>query len=292
MKKIGLALGGGGARGFAHIPVLEAFDELGVKPSYITGTSIGAILGALYASGHSGSEIADMIKNLFAPSKKPSIKDLFRNSDTFKLVELIDPHFSFKPKGLLKGEKLISFLYDQMQASTFEELQIPLKVVATDFWRKKQVVFSSGKLLTGLRASMALPYVFTPVAQNDQILVDGGLMNNVPHDLLNKKCDIRIAVNIMGNRSNPKDKIPNPVEALFHTYEVMMEAMAQEKLANHPVDIYLQPPIMDIEMLDFHKVETIYEQGLAAKDEFKHKLQQLLDGKSPLPLRDWLLGNQ
>lgn len=281
MKKIGLALGGGGAKGFAHIPILEVFDELGIKPYCITGTSIGAIMGALYASGHSAKDIADMIYNLLVVPQKSSLKDLFHNADTFKFMELIDPHFSLKPKGLLKGEKILGFLYDQMQATTFEELQIPLKTVATDFWRKESVVFDNGDLLPAMRASMALPYIFTPVTIGDQVLVDGGLVNNIPHDLLSPECDIRIAVDISGERTAPKNKIPNPMEAIFHTYEVMMDAMAQEKRANHPVDIYLQPPLVDIEILDFHKAEAIYEQGLKAKDDFKRKLEHLLSEKKP-----------
>ena len=285
MKKIGLALGGGGAKGFAHIPILEVFDELGIKPYCITGTSIGAILGALYAAGHSGKEIAEMINQLLVAPQKSSLKDLFRTPDSFKFLDLIDPHFSLKPKGLLKGEKLLGFLYEQMKVSTFEELEIPLKTVATDFWRKEQVVFDSGDLFPAVRASMALPYIFTPVTIGERVLVDGGLMNNVPHDLLCPKCNIRIAVDIMGESSTPKDKIPNPLEALFHTYDVMMDAMAMEKTANHPVDIYLQPPLMDVDTLDFHKAEAIYQQGLEVKDDFKRKLEHLIEGKKPLT--DW-----
>ena len=286
MKKIGLALGGGGAKGFAHIPILEVFDELGIKPYCITGTSIGAILGALYSAGHSGNDIAKMINQLLVAPQRSSFKDLFRTPDTFKFLNLIDPHFSLKPKGLFKGEKLLGFLYEQMQVTTFEELKIPLKAVATDFWRKEQVVFDSGALLPALRASMAIPYVFTPVTIGDRVLVDGGLVNNVPHDLLSSKCNIRIASDIMGETSTPKNKIPNPIEALFHTYDVMMDAMASEKTANHPVDIYLQPPLMDIEMLDFHKAESIYQQGLKSKDDFKRKLEHLIEGKKPMS--EWL----
>ena len=285
MKKIGLTLGGGGAKGFAHIPILEVFDELGIKPYCITGTSIGAIMGALYASGHSAREIAEMIEQLIIAPQKASLKDMFRNKDLFKFLELVDPHLGLKPKGLIKGDKLLNFLYQQMEVDSFEGLQIPLKVVATDFWRSEQVVFDTGDILPAIRASMAIPYVFTPVVYEERILVDGGLMNNVPHDLLSPKCDIRIAVDIMGNRSTPKTKIPSPMDAMFNTYDVMMDAMSKEKLANHPVDIYLQPPLMDIEMLDFHKAETIYEQGLAAKDDFKRKLEHLLEGRSPRT--DW-----
>jgi NTE family protein len=280
MKKIGLALGGGGAKGFAHIPMLEVFDELGVKPSVITGTSIGAILGALYASGHTAKDIAEMFHKLIVPPNA-SLKDLIRKKDVLKIFELLDPHISLKPQGLLKGEKLLEFLYSQMKVSTFEELEIPLKVVATDFWRREQVVFSSGELMPALRASMALPYIFTPVEQDGRILVDGGLVNNVPHDLLSRECDVRIAVDIMGTDTTPPTKIPSFRDAVFHTYQVMMNAMAEEKLANHPVDIYVRPPLVDVEILDFHKPWEIYEQGLAAKDEFKYRLERALSGRSP-----------
>ena len=280
MKKIGLTLGGGGARGFAHIPVLEVFDELGVKPCCITGTSIGAILGALYASGHSAAEIVEMTEQLIAP-RNASFKEIIHNKDTFKALSLIDPHFSLKPKGLIKGEKFLAFLYEQMQVSSFQALEIPFKAVATDFWNRKQVVFDSGELLPAIRASMAIPYIFTPVIIDGRVLVDGGLMNNVPHDLLGFECDIRIAVDIMGKRSVPADKPPSPIEAIGHTFQVMMDAMAQEKLKHHPVDIYVQPPLLDIDMLDFHKAEAIYKQGLAAKDDFKRKLEHLLSEKKP-----------
>lgn len=280
MKKIGLALGGGGAKGFAHIPVLEVFDELGVKPCCIAGTSIGAILGALYAAGHPAADIVEMIEHLMVP-RNASFKEIIRNKDAFKVFSLIDPHFSFKPKGLIKGEKFLGFLYDQMQVSTFEELEIPLKTVATDFWGSKAVVFDSGDLLPAVRASMAIPYIFTPVVSGGRVLVDGGLTNNVPHDLLDPECDLRIAVDIMGEQSTPKTKPPSPLDAIFHTYEVMQDSIANAKLEAHPVDIYVQPPLMDIEVLDFHKAEAIYKQGLAAKDSFKRQLEALLAEKTP-----------
>jgi len=288
MKKIGLSLGGGGAKGFAHIPILEVFDELGVKPACMTGTSIGSIMGALYASGHSAAEIADMIDHLIVKPQKSSFKDFFRNKDLFKFLQLMDPEFSLKPKGMIKGDKLLTFLYEQMEVDTFNDLAIPLKVVATDFWRKEQVVFDSGELLPAVRASMAIPWVFTPVIIDNRILVDGGLVNNVPHDLLDNECDIRIAVDIAGAHSTPPTKAPSPFDAMFHTYEVMQDSIANAKLEAHPVDIYMRPPLLDIDVLDFHKAEQIYEQGLAVKDEFKQRLEHLLEGKKPL--LSWIKG--
>lgn len=283
MKKIGLTLGGGGAKGFAHTPILEVFDELGIKPYCISGTSIGAILGALYASNHTAKDIADMINDLIVKPQKSSVKDFFHNKDLFKFLKLVDPQFSFKPKGLIKGDKLLQFLYEQIGIDTFEQLNIPLTTVATDFWRKEQVVFDKGDLMQALRATMAMPYLFAPVTEDNRILVDGGLVNNVPHDLLKSDCDIRIAVDIMGNCTKSKTKIPTAIEVVFHTYEVMQNKIADEKLVSHPVDIYLQPPITDIEMTDFYKAETIYQQGREAKEEFKRKLSHLLEGKPADP---------
>lgn len=276
MKKIGLTLGGGGAKGFAHLPVLEVFDELGIKPYCITGTSIGSIMGALYASGHSARDIVEMIVPML-PAKNASFADMIRGKELFRFLDLIDPHFSLKPQGLLKGEKFLEFLYTEMKVNAFEELVIPFKAVAADFWRSEQVVFDSGELLPALRASMAIPYIFTPVKIDDRILVDGGLVNNVPHDLLHNDCDIRIAVDIMGEQSIDKTKTPSPLDAIFHTYDVMQDSIADAKLEAHPVDIYLRPPLMDIGLLDFHKARDIYHQGLKAKDDFKFKLEQLLE---------------
>jgi len=288
MKKIGLALGGGGAKGFAHLPVLEVFDELGVKPSCITGTSIGAVLGALYSSGKSAAEIKEQIDNLIISRRTP-LRQVFRKKDAFKFLELIDPNL--RPGGMFKGEKFLSFLYEAMQTSTFEELNIPLKVIATDFWRHEQVVFDSGELLPAIRASMALPYIFTPVILDGRILVDGGLMNNVPLDLLDEDCDITVAVDIMGDVSTPRAKLPSAVDAIFHTYQVMMDATTSEKLLRQPVDILVEPPLMDIDLLDFYKADDIYEQGLAIKDDFKRRLDELLSKPKKGLIRRLLSGD-
>lgn len=273
MPKIGLALGGGGAKGFAHIPILEVFDELDVKPSCITGTSIGSIMGALYASGLTAKEIAAIS---MVPQSNGFI-DTLKNNDLGKMLDLIDPDFGFKSKGLLKGEKVLEFLYESLNVKTFEELPISFKCVATDFWRYESILFDSGDLSVAMRASMAIPYVFSPIIYEERILVDGGLTNNVPLDLLDDDCNIKIAINIRGERSTPKDKIPNAFEAIFHTYEVMQEATTRAKLESHPVDIYLHPPIQDIQVMDFHRAEEVYNQGLEIKDEFRAKLQSLLE---------------
>ncbi|MFA7369254.1 MAG: patatin-like phospholipase family protein, partial [Kiritimatiellales bacterium] len=156
VKKIGLALGGGGARGLAHIQVLETLDELGIRPHRIAGTSIGAVVGALYASGLSGREIRELVHQWQTPrpEKRNGILD---RRDLRRWAALLDP--SFSRSGLFKGEKIIQFLSDFVKCTTFEELEIPLYVVAADYGDASEVVFKSGDLLSAVRASIAIPGV-------------------------------------------------------------------------------------------------------------------------------------
>ena len=272
MKKIGLCLGGGGAKGFAHIPILEVFDEMGLKPACISGNSIGSIVGALYASGRTAKEIAELSKM----PKPKNLKEAIKSKELGQIWDMIDPDLSWNPKGLLKGEKVLGFLEESLKVKTFGELEIPFRCVATDFWNYETVEFEAGDLLLAIRASMAIPYVFAPVLGHDQVLVDGGLTNNMPVDLLDEDCDIKIAVNLRGDRSTPKDKVPNAVEAVFHSYEIMMEATTMAKLQSHPVDIHVRPPIVDVDVMDFHRAEEIYQQGLAVKEEFREQLEAAL----------------
>jgi NTE family protein len=176
----------------------------------------------------------------------------------------------------LKGEKVLDFLEESLQVKCFKDLEIPFRCVATDFWGYESVVFDSGDVLQAIRTSMAIPYVFAPIVSDGRVLVDGGLTNNVPVDLLDDDCDIKIAVNIRGQRSTAQDKIPNALEAIFHSYEVMLEATTRAKLDAHPVDIEIVPPILDVDVMDFHRAEEVYQQGLSVKQEFREMLESKL----------------
>ncbi|MGM0646563.1 MAG: patatin-like phospholipase family protein, partial [Thermodesulfobacteriota bacterium] len=151
---IGLALGAGGASGLAHIQMLEAFDELGVRPHAIAGSSIGAIMGALYASGRSAREIKAIVSDLMV-REKDSWKDIFVNKDIFQWMQFLDPEIG--QGGLVSSDAFLSFLFEHISVETFEELAIPLKVVATDFWQREAVVFDRGPLRSAVQGSMALP---------------------------------------------------------------------------------------------------------------------------------------
>lgn len=164
-KKTGLALGSGAARGMAHIGVLKALESGGVKVDVLSGTSFGAFIAALYAAGVT---VAQM-------------EEVARGVDWQQLAKLLDP--TIPTSGLIDGRKLTRFMAEMLPARTFEELSIPLGVVATDVETGEAVVIRRGNLLEAIRASVAFPGIFTPVRFGERFLIDGGLLNPVPVDV-------------------------------------------------------------------------------------------------------------
>lgn len=275
MIKIGIALGGGGAKGLAHIPMLEVIDEFEIKPHQIVGTSIGAIIGVLYASGYTGQEIREGINEMsFMEGDK--FTDVLVKKDLFKWFDYIEIDKS--GKALLNADRFLEDLMQDVKGTTFEDLKYPLKIVASDFWKRKQVVLDSGELRPAIQASMALPAIFKPVVINGQVLVDGGAVNPVPYDLLDK-CDVVIAVDVMGNRTESNDLIPTLSEAVFNTFQIMQASILMQKLTDHPPDIYIAPEIVDIKMLEFYKADQIFKQAQSAKDLLRRKIERLLENR-------------
>ena len=272
--KVGIALGGGGAKGLSHILMLEALDELGVKPHMVSGCSIGAIVGVLYTSGMSGARMREEISRMVF-SEKESITETLMKKDILKWITMATP--TSQGGGLLKVDKFMSYLLDIVKVTNFDELEIPLKVVAADFWEKKQVVFETGDLKTAVQASMALPVIFTPVILDGTVLVDGGTVNPVPFDLLQDDCDLVIAVNVLGKRSINDGLVPSFFDALFNTFQIYEHSLINEKIRNTPPDIYIEPDIIDIRMLEFIKAEQIFEQAEPAKELLKKKLRAALN---------------
>ena len=271
-KRIGLALGGGGARGLAHLPVLETLDELGVQPSAITGTSIGAILGALYASGLSGADIRQIIDHLLLRDIE-KFSDVFTRKDLFKGLELIDP--SFHRGSFIRGEKFVRFLSESMECSSFEELRIPLSVSATDFSTGREEVFRSGDLLSAVQASMAIPGVFTPVERDGKLLVDGGLVNPLPYSRLPASCDLVIAVDVSGSLKRDA-KRPDFLDATLSSFDIVQSALISEQVRREPPDIYLKPDLQGIRILEFNKVGEIYSQSKPIQSELRARLKERL----------------
>lgn len=272
--KIGIAFGAGGARGIAHILMIEALEELGIKPSIISGSSIGAIAGAYYAAGFNSKEMREILEQLIHP-KSDSVFDFLLKSDFVKLFSMFDPQFI--KSGFIKGDKFQRFLEANLNVKKFEELKIPLKIVATDYWNKEEVIFEKGDLIPAIKASYSLPGLFTPIKINNTVLIDGGVVNPLPYDLLIGKCDITIAIDITALKSKHDDEIPPTFDSVFTTYQTMQNSIIKERLKFQKPDIYIKPQIYDVKVFDFIKAELILKQAGKAKKELKEKILNLLN---------------
>lgn len=262
MKKVGLVLGSGGAKGIAHIAFLKVLDELEIKPSIITGSSIGAFIGALYASGLTGQELEDIVFD----------------SDIKKLTKLID--FSWKKKtGLLKGLKIMEFFDHYAPVKRFSSLKIPLKIVATDLWKQQPVIFDNGSLAKAVRASISVPGIFRPIAYKKSTLIDGGVTNPFPLDIAKKHCSFLIGIDVItGNLpKKPVKKKINLFSYLMASFDIMQSQLIKQKLKENKPDIYLSPKIGDIALLEFYKGKKILSKVESEAKKFKRKLKKELN---------------
>ena len=187
----------------------------------------------------------------------------------------------FKGHAIFKGDRFIEFLFSAMDIATFEALDIPLRIVATDFWASKQVVLETGKLLPAVKASMGLPGVFTPVTINNRVLIDGGGVNPVPHDLL-LDCDVVVAIDVMGTPQDEGPKMPNLFRAVLTTFDIMQNSIIKEKLEKYPPTVYIKPKIQGVDILDFYKANEVYAQTEPAQANLREQLKRLLSLDKPL----------
>lgn len=271
--KLGLALGGGGARGLAHVLLLEVFDELGIKPHRIAGTSIGAVLGSLYSAGHTAKEIRELVDSLFQLERKELTHALVK-FNIFKWIELIDPKLG--KGGLIDADHFMGYLHKAIRRDRFEDLSIPLQAVAADYWTGEQVILDTGELLPAIKASMALPDIFSPVQLGDRLLIDGGAVNPLPYDILPDDCNYIVAIDVLGILQLQSHAEPSFYESIFRTARIMGQAIVSEKLKRKMPDIYLKPEIKNIHTLEFGKYAEIYRLAEPAKDALKRKLETLL----------------
>lgn len=283
---IGLALGGGGARGLAHIVMLEAFDELGIKPAIISGTSIGAIFGAAYASGISAKDIRAHTKEVLA-QRFSLVRDLFAaRSQPFQ--RLLNP-FAART-AILDPEAVLDLVMPKGVKATFKELAIPLKIVASDFYDQEPVIFTDGPLRMAVAASMALPVIFQPVMSQGRALIDGGLTNPLPFDLLTNEADIIVAIDVTGIPvADPKRPSPTAFEALFASAFLFESSIVKEKLKASKPDILISSGTSRYQVLDFLKVDEILAAAEPAKERLKAQLDRVLSVQT-LPQLETVVG--
>jgi NTE family protein len=274
-RRIGLALGAGGANGLAHIEMLEVLEELELRPYRIAGSSIGAVVGALFASGMSATDIRELANSAFSDEDGGLMDKLISDQSTHWL-ELVE--IEVGSGGLLDSQRILSHFYRSIGTNRFSDLGIRLDIVAGDLWNKEQVVLNQGALLPAIQASMAIPGIFEPVHIDGRVLIDGGTVNPVPWDLLFEDCDIVIAVDVSGVRSQPKTSETGFFEVLFNSIKVMQNAIVEEKMRHREPDIFIAPKIKNVRALEFYNAATVFEQAKPAKEQLEKELRSWLSG--------------
>lgn len=268
--KIGLALGAGGARGLAHIIALEALDELGIKPTLVAGTSMGAIIGACYAAGMSGRDIRRHALDLFRDRAK--LMAALLQARVGKFTDL----FSRGNPALLDGEKVLDLFWPDQVPDRFDQLALPFRAVATDFYQRQMRVFQEGALVTGVAASMAIPGLVRPVSAGTSVYIDGAVVNPLPFDCLDD-VDLRIGIEVTGGPRADTIGTPEPFEALFGSSQIMMGTIVREKLKSAQPDVLIFPPVDDFAVLDFFRVKDILDASSGISDELKRGIDRVLN---------------
>ncbi|HEY5789219.1 MAG TPA: patatin-like phospholipase family protein [Gammaproteobacteria bacterium] len=274
MQRIGIALGGGGVRGLAHVLALRVLDDLGVRPALIAGTSIGAIIGAAYAAGIPARELHDLCLRHTLKRGDGLLEVIGKRAELRRWLDA----FSVERGrgGLLSPDGMFGYLFAGLPVRRFEQLRIPLRVIATDYWAATEVVFRSGDLEPALRASMAFPGVFAPAEIDGRVLVDGGVVNNVPYDHLQQECDLVIAVDVAKTREPERETVPGIIDAITGAYDIMHDAELGRRMRHSPPDIYVRPQIQGIRVFDFTSVEEVFRQAAPAMRRLRGELERRL----------------
>ena len=288
--KIGFALGGGAARGWAHFGIIRALAELGIKPDIICGSSIGALVGGSYATG-----TIDEFEQWTRALRKRDIAGLL----DFTLGS-----------GLIEGERLMKFFEKQMMGSDIqiEDLEIPFAAVATELATGNEVWFQKGPLLPAIRASISLPGLFTPTYLNNKWLADGALVNPVPVSVCralgaeyviavdlnthqvgksfrknhnkkkpelqnNSSLDLKGWYNRIVNKMFENDDAkaePGFFDVLSNSISIMQDRITRSRMAGDPPDILLRPDLSEIEIMEFDKAEIAIDKGVACVERLSH----------------------
>ena len=242
VPKLGLALGGGAARGFAHIGVIQVLEENGIKPDLVVGTSAGSLVAAFYASGKTGAQLQWL-------------------ADTMDESQLTDWTIPFMSRGMLRGEALGRYVNSQLNGAKIEDLKMPLGIVATDLQTGDSILFRRGDIATAVRASSAVPSVFEPVRIGNKDYVDGGLVSPVPvRSARQMGADIVIAVDIS---SRPEDaKTSDMLKVLLQTFSIMGKSISQLEMAQ--AEVVVRPALPDVGSAEFTARQKSIEAGRAA----------------------------
>lgn len=277
-ERVGLVLSGGGARGLAHVGVLHALEEMGIEVHAIAGTSMGAIVGALAASGRNAAEVEWVARNTdwgyaftdkFPRTAQPYV---FRQLDADLASDYrlnLGTGGVVLPRGVLQGQHLTQILDNlfaaQEELNSFDEMAIPYRAVAADLVTGKEVVLSSGRLSTAVRASMTIPGFIEPVEWQDMLLVDGGIVNNLPISVVQSMNVDRLIVVDVGSPSRTAEEIENIVGVMDQLSGHMVRGTSEkQKVLMHSKDVLVTPDLEGVSNMSFGQVDDALWQGYIA----------------------------
>jgi NTE family protein len=263
-----LALGGGGARGLAHIHVLEILDEMGIRPVAVSGSSIGAIIGAAYASGMSGKDIRDHVLSVLG--NRTEVMNRLWKLRTGGFGGLLTGWMKLIPVDI---EKVLDAFLPEAVARDFKDLMIPLTITGTEYYQQRTGYFTQGDLRSAIAASAAIPAVFRAVRREGAIYVDGGMTDPVPFEVLEGKADYIIGIDVVGSPEGEIDQFPGTIDSLFGASQLMMQAIISLKLRNNHPAIFLRPSVNAYRVMDFLKAKTILETTAPIRDELKRAVE-------------------
>lgn len=260
MKTLGLALGAGGARGVAHIGFLQALDEEGIRPDFISGSSMGSVVGACYCKGMKPSEMREICQQL-------------------KAVDIVDVGLTFLSKlGIMKWTKVRKMMSGFLENCEFSELQIPFCCVAVDIIHGKLHTFSEGNVVDAILASSSIPTVFRPVEKDGMLLVDGGVLCRVPVKQVKKLgADVVVAVDVLG-QCGEVEKVSNLFSLVTRVYDVMdaQRTRRERHGLGRMVDLWLEPNMGTMSQYQVKYQEEAYESGYQTGKNNAEKIRALL----------------
>ncbi|MEN8966683.1 MAG: patatin-like phospholipase family protein, partial [Polaribacter sp.] len=282
--KVGLVLSGGGAKGFAHIGVLKEIDKAGIHLDYIGGTSMGAVIGGLYAAGYSAKQIEEIIlKTDFLkvlrdvlPRKSATFFEKEFGENTFVTLPVNKGKIGL-PRGVSKGQNVLNLLlelFDPLDGNQdFTKLPTPFFCIATDVEDGSPIILDKGSLPIALRASASFPSLLNPVEYKGKLLVDGGVANNFPVSIMKDKgIDIVIGVDVEG-RLFEKDKINSVVALLNQIMSYQMYQNTDQEIKK--LDVYIHPDIYKYSVVDFDKKNEILEKGILEAKKYSKVFEEI-----------------
>lgn len=256
--KIALVLGGGAARGFAHVGVIRLLEQEKIPIHMIVGTSVGSLIGALYASDPNGFNLEWL-------------------SFSIEKDDIFDYSLIYSKMGPVQGERLEKFIQTKVKAKTMEQMKIPFYAVATDLNSGNTVVFEKGSVAKAVRASCSIPGIFQPLELGGKMYVDGGVTNNLPVDVARAKgADIIIAVTISKNIQNPQ--INTLIDVILQSINIMGRELVIYKSRGY--DVLIEPNVGDVGMTDFSQKKRLMDAGIQAAKQTLPRIKKLIEEKS------------